>query len=146
MKKLPVLLIIIACMAAAHVVNAQTSDETAVAAAVETLRKAMLDGDKTALEKISAEKLTYGHSSGQIDNKEEFVTALATGKSDFARIDISDQKILITGNTAIVRHVLKGESMLNGNTSPVNLSVMLVWQKQGKDWKLLARQAVKIII
>jgi ketosteroid isomerase-like protein len=145
MKKFLVLVIIVACMAAAQGVNAQASDESAVAAAVETLRKAILDGDKTTLEKISAEKLTYGHSSGQIENKEEFVAALATGKADFTRIDISDQKILITGNTAIVRHVLKGEVVLSGNTTPLNLSVMLVWQKQGKDWKLLARQAIKII-
>ena len=144
MKKFLVLIIIVACVAS-QVANAQTSDESAVAAAVETLRKAMLDGDKTTLEKISAEKLSYGHSSGQIENKEEFVAALATGKSDFTRIDISDQKILITGNTAIVRHVLNGESVTNGNTSPVNLNVMLVWQKQKKDWKLLARQAVKIL-
>jgi hypothetical protein len=145
MKKFLVLVIIVACMAAAQGVNAQASDESAVAAAVETLRKAILDGDKTTLEKISAEKLTYGHSSGQIENKEEFVAALATGKADFTRIDISDQKILITGNTAIVRHVLKGEVVLSGNTTPLNLSVMLVWQKQEKDWKLLARQAIKIL-
>jgi hypothetical protein len=145
MKKLLVLVIMAACIAAAPGVNAQPSDESAVATAVETLRKAILDGDKTALEKICAEKLTYGHSSGQIENKEEFVAALATGKADFTRIDISDQKILITGNTAIVRHILKGEVVLSGNTTPLNLSVMLVWQKQDKDWKLLARQAIKII-
>jgi len=138
-------LIIMVAFMAVQGVNAQSSDEKAVAAAVETLRKAILDGDKTTLEKISADKLTYGHSSGQIENKEEFVAALATGKADFKRIDISDQKILITGNTAIVRHVLKGEVVLSGNTTPLNLSVMLVWQKQGKDWKLLARQAIKII-
>ena len=145
MKKLLALVIMAACMTAAQGVNAQSSDESAVASAVETLRKAILDGDKTALEKISAEKLTYGHSSGQIENKEEFVAALATGKADFTRIDISDQKILITGNTAIVRHVLKGEVVLSGNTTPLNLSVMLVWQKQDKDWRLLARQAIKIL-
>ncbi len=145
MKKFLLHVIIVACVVTTQVVNAQSSDESAVAAAVETLRKAILDGDKTTLEKISAEKLTYGHSSGQIENKEEFVAALATGKADFTRIDISDQKILITGNTAIVRHVLKGEVVLSGNTTPVNLSVMLVWQKQGKDWKLLARQAIKIL-
>jgi ketosteroid isomerase-like protein len=144
MKKFLGLIIMVAFMAVQGV-NAQSSDEKAVAAAVETLRKAILDGDKTTLEKISADKLTYGHSSGQIENKEEFVAALATGKADFKRIDISDQKILITGNTAIVRHVLKGEVVLSGNTTPLNLSVMLVWQKQGKDWKLLARQAIKII-
>jgi len=145
MKKFLILSIISVCIAGANVVNAQTSEENEVAAAVETLRKAMLDGDKATLEKISAEKLTYGHSSGQIENREEFVAALATGKADFTRIDITDQKILITGNTAIVRHVLKGEVVMSGNTTPLNLSVMLVWQKQNKDWKLLGRQAIKIL-
>jgi len=145
MKKLFVLLSFFTCITAGNAVNAQTSDESAVAAAVESLRKAILDGDKAALEKISAEKLTYGHSSGQIENKEEFVAALATGKADFTRIDISDQKILITGNTAIVRHVLKGDVVLSGAATTLNLSVMQVWLKQGKDWKLLARQAIKII-
>jgi len=145
MKKFLVPIIIVACVATTQVVNAQTPDEKEVAVAVEALRKAILDGDKTRLEKISAEKLSYGHSSGQIENKEEFVAALATGKADFTRIEISDQKILITGNTAIVRHVLKGDFVLGGTTTTLNLSVMLVWQKQGKDWKLLARQAIKIV-
>src|SRR6478609_4241132 len=35
MKKLPVLILIVACMSAAHVVNAQAPDEKAVTAAVE---------------------------------------------------------------------------------------------------------------
>jgi hypothetical protein len=52
--------------------------------------------------------------------------------------------IKVTGNTATVRHKLSGETMSNGTTSPINLSVLLVWIKEKGEWKLLARQATKI--
>ena len=42
---------------------AQSKDEKEVAARVETLRKAMQDADKSALENIAAEELSYGHSN-----------------------------------------------------------------------------------
>jgi hypothetical protein len=125
-------------------VYAQSADETLVASAVETLCKGMLDGDRKALEKVASEKLTYGHSSGKMENKAEFIEAIVSGKSDFTRIDISDQKIFLSGNTAIVRHVLKGESVNNGTAGVVNIGIMLVWQKEGKDWKLIGRQAFKL--
>lgn len=72
---------------------AQSKDEAAVATAVETLRKAMVDADKGNLEKFTAPELSYGHSSGKIETKAEFVEALASGKSDFASIDLSNQTI-----------------------------------------------------
>jgi len=40
---------------------AQSKSETQVAAATEQLRKAMVDGDKTALENLATEQLNYGH-------------------------------------------------------------------------------------
>jgi hypothetical protein len=125
-------------------VYAQSADETLITSAVETLRKGMLDGDRTALEKVSSEKLTYGHSSGKMESKAEFIEGIVSGKSDFTRIDISDQKIFLSGNTAIVRHVLKGESINNGTPGPVNIGIMLVWQKEGREWKLIGRQAFKL--
>ena len=131
------------CVLATENVLAQ-SDEALIATAVETLRKGMLDGDRATLDKISSEKLTYGHSSGKMENKAEFVDGIVSGKSDFTKIDLSDQKIFVSGNTAIVRHVLKGESINNGTPSQVNIGIMLVWQKEGKDWKLIGRQAFKL--
>ena len=124
--------------------QAQTKDETAVATAVETLRKAMLDGDRALLEKISSPDLSYGHSGGKVEDKASFVEALASGANDFVTIDLSEQTIKITGSTAIVRHKLNGTSNDGGKPGVVKLAVMTVWVKQGKDWKLLARQAVKI--
>ena len=126
-------------------VLAQTKDETAVAAAVETLRKAMVDGDRTALEKIAAAELTYGHSSGKLEDKAAFVEAIASGKSDFVTIDLTEQTIAVAGDVAIVRHKLAADTNDGGKPGKVNLAIMTVWKKTGKAWKLLARQAVKVV-
>lgn len=125
-------------------VIAQSKDESAVAAAVETLRKAMVDGDKSALEKIAATELTYGHSSGKLEDKAAFVEAIASGKSDFVSIDLTEQTITVSGDVAIVRHKLAAETIDGGKPGSVKLAILTVWKKQGKEWKLLARQAVKL--
>ena len=123
---------------------AQTKDENAVAAAVENLRKALVDPDKATLEKLTAQELSYGHSTGKVQDQAAFVDALVSGASDFVSIDLSEQTIKIAGNTAIVRHVLNGTNNDGGKPGVVKIAVLLVWVKQNKEWKLLARQAVKI--
>jgi hypothetical protein len=134
-------LIVVLLLISLSSVHAQ---DAAVAKAVETLRQALIDGKREALEKLAHDNLTYGHSSGLVEDKKTFVEALASGKSDFVSITLSDQVIKVTGNTATVRHKLSGETMNNGAQSPINLSVLLVWIKEKGEWKLLARQAVKI--
>ena len=123
---------------------AQNKEEAAVTAAVENLRKAMIDGDKTGLQNITADQLSYGHSSGKVEDKATFVDNIATGKSDFVTIDLTNQTITISGDAAIVRHSLTATTNDNGKLGNVNLNILLIWQKQKGQWKLLARQAVKV--
>lgn len=122
---------------------AQSKDEAAVTAAVENLKKAMVDGDKAGLEKITTEKLSYGHSSGKVEDKATFVDNIVTGKSDFVTIELTNQTVSVSGDAAIVRHTLAATTNDNGNAGSVKLNILLVWQKQKGQWKLLARQAVK---
>lgn len=123
---------------------AQSKAEKAVAAAVENLRQAMISGDKTALTNIAAEELSYGHSGGKIENKAEFVEAFVSGKSDFVKIDLTEQTVKVVGKTAIVRHKFFAETNDAGKgPGTVKLAILTVWQKQGGQWKMLARQAVK---
>ncbi|HWA33292.1 MAG TPA: nuclear transport factor 2 family protein [Cyclobacteriaceae bacterium] len=130
----------------AGLVIGQTADEKDVAAAVESLRATMVDPDKGKLEALVASELSYGHSSGKIDDKTSFIESLMTGASDFASINLTDQTIKVAGTTAIVRHKFAGESLdkAKGTKAPINLHVLTIWQKQGVTWKLLARQAIKI--
>ena len=55
-----------------------------------------------------------------------------------------DQTIKIVDNDAIVRHTLTGETERDGKTNPVKIGVLMVWHKQDGNWKLLARQAVRL--
>jgi ketosteroid isomerase-like protein len=123
---------------------AQSKDEDAVKKVSEELRMAMINADKAKLENLVTDQLSYGHSGGHIDDKKEFVEKIVSGKSDFVTIDIAGQTILISGKTAIVRHILKAQTNDSGKPGEVQLRVMLVWQKLKGGWKLLARQAVKI--
>jgi ketosteroid isomerase-like protein len=142
MKKLPILLF--ACLLFAANVFAQTKDEKDVAAAVEFMRKAMIDGDRANLTKLAAEELSYGHSTGKIQNKAEFVEAIASGASDFVTIDLTEQTIKVAGNTAIVRHKLAAQTNDGGKPGSTALGIMLIFQKQKGEWLLLARQAYKL--
>lgn len=111
--------------------------------AVAALIKSMEDGNVNALNNLAANQLTYGHSGGKVENKQQFVNAFATGASDFVKINISDQTIDVVKKTAIVRHMLEADTNDNNKPGHVKLKILTVWQKMGGKWKLLARQAVK---
>lgn len=121
---------------------AQSKAEKQVAAAAEALRAAMVDPIKEKLEALITDSLTYGHSGGHVDRKEEFIDKLLTGKSDFVSIDITNQTIQVYKNTAFVRHELTAATNDNGKPGNVHLLVLLAFVKEHGNWKLAARQAV----
>lgn len=125
--------------------NAQTKDEIAVADATTQLVKALETGVRKDLESIASDQLSYGHSNGLIENKAEFVEAIASGKSDFVKIDITRQTIAVSGKTAIVRHRLDGVTNNNGVAGEIHLNILLVFRNEKGNWKLYARQAARVI-
>jgi hypothetical protein len=45
----------------------------------------------------------------------------------------------------VARHIISGtENKPDGNTAALKLSVLQTWVKEKKQWKLAARQAVKL--
>ena len=120
-------------------------DETpAVATAAERLRLAMIDPTQANLSALVADDLSYGHSGGKVDTKASFIADLLSGASDFVTITITDQTIkVLDGNVAIVRHTLAADSNDSGKPGKVLIKILGVWQKQGGQWKLIARQAIR---
>ena len=123
---------------------AQSKDQDAVGQAVEQLRLVMITPDKAKLEALTSDALSYGHSAGKIEDRAAFIDALVSGASDFISMNLTDQTVTIVDNTALVRHKLTGETMDNSKPGQPKLSVLQIWIKQQGNWKLLARQAVKI--
>jgi len=122
---------------------ASNPDEQAVAAAVEELRVAMTAPiNRAALEKLVDDKLSYGHSGGHVQDKQEFIKQLASGKSTFVNIALTEQSITVEDDVAIVRHILAAATNDSGKPGNVALKILLVWKKHDGHWRLLARQAV----
>lgn len=124
---------------------AQTKEETAVAEAVKRLNHAMIDANQIALDELTSNNLSYGHSSGLVEDKSTYVTSIVDGTFGFTSIDLTDQTVAVNGDVAIVRHKFQAATDDKGKQpGTVKLAVMQVWKKQKGKWLLLARQATKI--
>lgn len=101
--------------------------------------------DSVALEGLLADKVSYGHSTGKIENRQEMIHGAISNTGSYANISLEDFTAFFENNSAIVRHTLKGISIdKDGKQTPLHIGLLQVWVKQKKQWKLTARQAVKL--
>src|SRR5579859_7170459 len=122
------------------------ADEDAIAKNVEAFRAAQFAADAKTLEGLCAAELSYSHSDGRVEDKPTFVANATDGKSKFISLAYQDVSIRVVGPAAIVRFHWVGESqaVADGKKSSTNLHILMNWQKQGADWKLLSRASTKL--
>ena len=122
------------------------ADEDALAKNVEAFRAAQAAQDAKTLDGLCAPELSYSHSDGRVEDKATFVANATDGKSKVLSLTYQDVKIRVVGTAAIVRFhwVGEAESVADGKKSSTNLHILMNWQKQGADWKLLSRGSTKL--
>lgn len=128
-------------------VSAQTIKikEQEVIKKTESLNKAVfITKDGTVLEELLSDKVTYGHSGGKLETKNVMIQHATTDLMTYPGFTVDSVSVAIEGNTAVVRHVIRSKTVNNGIEGTLHLGILLVWVKEKKDWKLLARQAVKL--
>jgi hypothetical protein len=125
-------------------VSAEAGEEALLTQSIEALRKAMLAKDKGEFEKLCADELTYGHSSGKTENKAEFITGAISPKWHWKSLEFVPATMKVVGDIGIARVTMNGVyEVEGGKVSSINDSVLMVWRWQEGQWKLLARQAYK---
>ena len=126
--------------------RAAPADEAAVTKNLETFRAAQVAKDAKAFDGLCASELSYSHSDAHIEDKATFIANATANKSKFVSLDYKDPWVRVVGDSAIVRfHWLgESESIADGKKNSTNLHILMVWQKQGSDWKLLARASTKL--
>jgi hypothetical protein len=124
--------------------TAVADDDAAVTQAVDALRKAVFDQNKTDLDKLTSEQLSYGHSSAVVQNKAEFIDGVMTRKGTLKSLSYPDLKVTMAGSNAIARHRFVTEGEQDGKPTNVDIGTLEVWTKQDSGWKLLARQGFKL--
>ncbi|MCP4616345.1 MAG: nuclear transport factor 2 family protein [Bradyrhizobium sp.] len=121
------------------------ADEDAIAKNLETFRAAQAAGKSDGVAAVCAEELSYSHSSGAIDTKASLIEGINKANYKWTTLEYKNPTIRVVGPAAIVRFNFVGEQeFTDGKKTPQNLAILMNWQKQGNDWKLLSRAATKL--
>lgn len=99
--------------------------------------KWMADKDAEKLAKLFDEKAKFVHMSGTWKTPEE-LDIIKTGSIWYKEAKIHDTAIEVSGKTAIVWNRITLDAVVRGNVAVTEFTVTEVYQKRGKNWKMLA--------
>lgn len=126
-------------------IKAQNSDpKTQVMMKMQNLKNALLNKDSASLSALLADDVTYGHSTGFIQTKAQLIRDVMSGVQDYKSIEPSEMEIRIYDNAAVVVSKMKASLIAKGKPMDLNMYVTFTWVKINNEWKLVARQAVKL--
>jgi len=113
----------------------------AVLKAESAWKEAVLKADRPALEKLVVDDLSYTHSSGKTQTKEQFIAEATGGALHYKAIDFGDSLVRQYGNTVVITHPT---TITTTETGTSHLYICEVWAKVQGRWQLASRLATKI--
>jgi hypothetical protein len=126
------------------VVSTAQTDEEKLTTTLKEFHQALVNKNTVSINQQTDKALSYGHSNGWVENKNEMIKNLETGYTKYQGIKEDSLSVVINGNMAHARFVGDYTVSLNGGAmNTYHLKVLEVWVKKGKRWVLFARQAVR---
>lgn len=141
------LIFILILLLTALPVFAQSKKAAAEIRALEDRRvEAVLKRDVKTLGELFAADATYGHSTGAIETKEQFIKRLGPdGDLVYAAMDRREVKARVYKDSALVTGIVTIKVVVSGNTINVgDARFLAVWVKQKGKWKFAAWQSAKM--
>ena len=105
---------------------------------------AIVKGDIDVLTKVTADDYTLITAAGQMSDKAQMITAFKSGQSKITVDDISDMKVRVYGDTAIVTGKVTVKGMLGGKDATGTQLFTRVYVKMGGHWMSVALQQTRI--
>lgn len=105
---------------------------------------AMVRADTAELGALLAEDVTYTHSTGQVESREEFLASIASGKLDYQSIEPAEERVRIYGDTAVVTGRAGVKLRSEGKDLALALRFTSVWVKGEKGWRMVAWQSTRL--
>ena len=116
--------------------------ERAVADAVAAFNQAARTGDGAKLADLLSDDLVYVHSTGLTENKAQCIATLVKSRSRF--VPDAAQIVRIYGKAAYVQTKLVAHNVTDGRPTQISLILLQVWAKEGKGWRMVARQTARL--
>jgi hypothetical protein len=120
-------------------------DSLALRDAIAKLDQALLKQDSAALDQLLDGKLSFGHSNGWVQTKQDVWNDFKEGRLNYLDLTTTEVKILQIGKElATITMKVQAKGKLKEKEFDLKLTVLQVWKKDKKGWQLFARQSAKI--
>jgi ketosteroid isomerase-like protein len=105
---------------------------------------AVVKADMAVLDKYTSDDYTLINANGQVANKAQMLDGFKSGKSKLTMNEVSDMKVRVYGNTAVITGKSNVKGMLGGKdvTGPVMFTRVYV-KKDGR-WQSVALQQTRV--
>lgn len=119
------------------------SDTAEVREAVIAMEKALMGNDASALESMLHQELTFGHSNGWIQTKQQVIGDMNSGYLRYGSFQQESLSIVRSKKRAVVKEFVQVTGQRAGTPFNVRLFVLQEWVLTKNGWKLMIRQGAK---
>ena len=119
-------------------------DSIGLKTAMQKLDVALLQKDENVLRSVLHKDVSYGHSNGWIQSRNDILNDFTSGKLTYNKIENNSSAIVtISKKYATVKTTTNAEGVVNGTAFKLTLHIMQFWIKAKNGWQLIARQSAK---
>ncbi len=105
---------------------------------------AAVKGDVATLEKQTADDYTFINLYGQMSDKSQMVNAFKTGQTKLTSDEVSDMKVRVYGNTAVITGKVDVAGTMAGKDTKAQLMFTRVYVKKSGQWQSVAFQQTRV--
>jgi len=105
---------------------------------------AMVAADTERLEGFLADDLSYAHTTGLVETKQQFLQTIESGVIDYQRIVPGDVRVRIYGEVAVMTGTAELQAVANGSPVRARIGFLDVSRRVGDIWQLVAWQSNRL--
>jgi len=106
--------------------------------------RAMVDGDVPLLNQLLSDSVSFVHTNGKRETKQQFIDAISGGHRRYRQIELQSQDVLAVGrDTCVVTGRALLEIEANNGALLFPIAYTAIQAQEGGHWKLVAWQATR---
>lgn len=106
---------------------------------------AVVKADVATLDGLTSDDYVLINANGQVSNKAETMSSIKTGKIKLTANDVSDMKVRVYGDTAVVTGKSTAKGSINGIELKGPVMFTRVYVKKSGKWQSVAFQQTPIV-
>lgn len=106
--------------------------------------RAMVDGDVPLLDQLLSDNVSFVHTNGKRETKQQFMNAISAGHRRYRQIEVQSQDVLPVGSETFVvtgRALIEMEANSGALLYPIAYTA--IQAQEGGQWRLVAWHATR---